>query len=169
MLTLHSPSRTRVSIRWMTRRDIGAVLAIENAVSDHPWCEEDFLRELRQRNVIGMVAEDGDTIVGFMVYELHRRKIQIAAFAACPKFWRRGVGSQMVAKLVGKLSQERRNTLSLFIRETNLAGQLFFRSLGFLATKVVRGHYDDTNEAAYAMEYCLDAVPVTKQEVSVDA
>jgi hypothetical protein len=71
MLTLHSPSRTRVSIRWMTRRDLGAVLAIENAVSDHPCCEEDFLR--------------------------------------------------------------------------------------------------DTNEAAYAMEYCLDAVPVTKQEVAVDA
>jgi ribosomal-protein-alanine N-acetyltransferase len=164
-----TPSRARISIRWAVRRDAQEILAIENATSNHPWSEGDFLRELQKRNVIGMVAEDGDRIVGFMVYELRRRSIRILSFAACPTFSRQGVGTQMIAKLIGKLSQERRSTLALYVRETNLAGQLFFQKLGFLATKVVRGHYDDTNEAAYAMEYCLDAVPVTKQEVSIDA
>jgi ribosomal-protein-alanine N-acetyltransferase len=60
----------------MIRRDMPEVLAIEHASFEYPWCEEEFLRVLRQRNCIGMVAEQGERIVGFMVYELHRNKIQ---------------------------------------------------------------------------------------------
>ena len=59
-----SPAQTRVHIRWMIRRDMPEVLAIEHASFEYPWCEEEFLRVLRQRNCIGMVAEHGERIVG---------------------------------------------------------------------------------------------------------
>ena len=65
----------------------------------------------------------------------------------------RSVGRQMVEKLVGKLSVQRRNRISLEVRETNLAAQLFFRSLGFVATGVLRDHYDDTTEDAYSLAF----------------
>src|SRR5690348_7870597 len=120
-------AQTRVHIRWMIRRDMPEVLAIEHASFEYPWCEEEFLRVLRQRNCIGMVAEHGEQIVGFMIYELHRNKIHVLDFAAHPEFRRRGVGRQLVAKLVGKLSSQRRNRIALYVRETNLAAQLFFR------------------------------------------
>ena len=100
-----SPAQTRVHIRWMIRRDMPEVLAIEHASFEYPWCEEEFLRVLRQRNCIGMVAEYGERIVGFMIYELHRNKIHVLDFATHPEFRRRGVGRQMIAKLVGKLSE----------------------------------------------------------------
>ncbi|MEK6238743.1 MAG: ribosomal-protein-alanine N-acetyltransferase RimI, partial [Planctomycetales bacterium] len=54
----------RVHIRWMIRRDMPEVLAIENSSFEFPWSEEDFLRSLQQRNCIGMVAEWEDSIVG---------------------------------------------------------------------------------------------------------
>ena len=76
-----SPAQTRVHIRWMIRRDMPEVLAIEHASFEYPWCEEEFLRVLRQRNCIGMVAEHGERIVGFMIYELHRNKIHVLDFA----------------------------------------------------------------------------------------
>jgi [ribosomal protein S18]-alanine N-acetyltransferase len=151
-----SPAQTRVHIRWMIRRDMPEVLSIEHASFEFPWCEEEFLRVLRQRNCIGMVAEHGERIVGFMIYELHRHKIHVLDFACHPDFRRRGVGRQMIAKLVGKLSGQRRNRISLYVRETNLSAQLFYRILGFRATEVVREHYADTGEDAYAMAYHLD-------------
>ncbi len=151
-----SPAQTRVHIRWMIRRDMPEVLAIEHASFEYPWCEEEFLRVLRQRNCIGMVAEHGERIVGFMIYELHRNKIQVLDFATHHDFRRQGVGRQMIAKLVGKLSTQRRNRISLHVRETNLSSQLFFRVMGFRASEVVREHYADTGEDAYAMQYHLD-------------
>ena len=69
--------KTRVHIRWMIRRDMPEVLAIEHAHESTPWPEEEFIWVLRQRNCIGMVCEDRDKIVGFMVYELYRTRINI--------------------------------------------------------------------------------------------
>jgi ribosomal-protein-alanine N-acetyltransferase len=166
-----SAAQTRVHIRWMIRRDMPEVLAIEHASFEYPWCEEEFLRVLRQRNCIGMVAEQGDRIVGFMIYELHRNKIHVLNFAAHPDFRRRGVGRQMVAKLVGKLSGQRRNRIAISVRETNLAAQLFFRVVGFRATGVVREHYPDSGEDAYVMHYhldesLLDDEPITSNRIA---
>jgi ribosomal-protein-alanine N-acetyltransferase len=151
-----SPAQARVHIRWMIRRDMPEVLAIEHASFEYPWCEEEFLRVLRQRNCIGMVAEHGERIVGFMIYELHRNKIHVLDFATHHDYRRRGVGRQMVDKLVGKLSSQRRNRISLYVRETNLHAQLFFRVSGFRAAEVIREHYLDSGEDAYHMHYHMD-------------
>jgi ribosomal-protein-alanine N-acetyltransferase len=151
-----SQAQARVHIRWMIRRDMPEVLAIEHGSFEYPWCEEEFLRVLRQRNCIGMVAELEERIVGYMIYELHRNKITVLDFATHPEFRRLGIGRQMVAKLVGKLSSQRRNRITLCVRETNLPSQLFFRVVGFRAVEVIREHFQDTGEDAYGMHYHLD-------------
>ena len=143
----------RVHIRWMIRRDMPEVLAIERQSFEFPWSEEDFIRCLRQRNCIGMVAEHEDRVVGFMIYELHKTRIHVLNFAVAQRYQRRGVGSQMVAKLIAKLSVQRRSRIALEVRETNLAAQLFFRENGFRAVSVLHGYYADTPEDAYLMQY----------------
>lgn len=140
-------------IRWMIRRDMTEVLDIENSSFEFPWFEEDFIRCLRQRNCIGMVAEHDDRVVGFMIYELYKTKLHILNFAVSDDARRRGVGSQMAQKLISKLSHQRRTKILLEIRETNLDAQLFFRSNGFKAVSVLRDYYDDTPEDAYLLEY----------------
>ena len=59
----------------------------------------------------------------------------------------------MLTKLISKLSPQRRNRIVLEVRETNLPAQVFFRSLGFLATSVLRDFYQDTTEDAYLMHF----------------
>ena len=142
-----------VHIRWMIRRDMPEVLDIEKGSFEFPWSEEDFIRCLRQRNCIGMVAEYDERVVGFMIYELHKNQLHVLNFSVRPDVRRRGVGQQMINKLVGKLSQQRRNRIVLEIRETNLAAQLFFRNSSFFAVSVLRDYYDDTTEDAYVMQY----------------
>jgi [ribosomal protein S18]-alanine N-acetyltransferase len=147
---------TDVQISWLIRRDMPDVLRIERQGFEYPWTEEDFLSCLRQRNCIGMVAEHKQRIVGFMLYELHRSKFNLLNFAVETESRRSQVGTQMVSKLVGKLSQERRHVIETKVRETNLAAQLFFKSQGFEATSVERDAYDDSDEAAYVMRYTIN-------------
>jgi len=152
-MTSDQQQRLRVHIRWMIRRDMPEVLEIENRSFEFPWLEEDFIRCLRQRNCIGMVADYEDQVVGFMIYELHKTRLHILNFAVLPEFRRRGIGKQMVSKLIGKLSFQRRSRILLEVRETNLAAQLFFKGNEFRATTVLRDFYEDTTEDAYLMEY----------------
>lgn len=145
--------QARVHIRWMIRRDMPEVLQAEQLSFDHAWSEEDFLRCLRQRNCIGMVAEQGEKVVGFMIYELHKARLHILNFAVHPSWRRTNVGAQMVGKLISKLSSHRRTRITLEVRESNLAAQLFFRKMEFRAQRVLRCFYEDSGEDAYLMEY----------------
>jgi ribosomal-protein-alanine N-acetyltransferase len=145
----------RVHIRWMIRRDMPEVLQTEQDSFEFAWTEEDFLRCLRQRNCIGMVAEQGEKVVGFMIYELHKAKLHILNFAVHPYCRRFRIGSQMVAKLISKLSSHRRTRITLEVRETNLAAQVFYREQGFKAVRVLRNYYEDSGEDAFLMQYRL--------------
>lgn len=144
-----------IHIRWMIRRDMPEVLDIESASFEFSWSEDDFIRCLRQRNCIGMVAEYDERVVGFMIYELHKDQLHLLNFAVRPDVRRRGIGEQMIQKLVGKLSQQRRNRIELEIRETNYAAQMFFKNLDFRAISVLKDYYEDTVEDAYVMQYTV--------------
>lgn len=150
-------------VRWMIRRDMPEVLDIEARTFEFPWNEEHFIRCLRVRNNIGMIAERKDRVDGFMVYELHKTSLRVLNFAVRPECRREGIGKAMVDKLKSKLDPKRRNRLSLEVRETNLTGQLFFRSQGFKAVSVLRDYYDDFPEDAYVFQFRIP------QEAKVEA
>ncbi|MCE9607171.1 MAG: ribosomal protein S18-alanine N-acetyltransferase [Planctomycetia bacterium] len=148
----------------MIRRDMADVLQIESETFEFAWSEEEFIRCLRQRNCIGMVAELNDRVVGYMIYELHKNRLHVLNFAVDPAHRRSGVGARMLSKLVGKLTAQRRCRIMLEVRETNLDAQLFFRSQGFKAVSVLRDFYDDTTEDAYVMQYRYRATDVAELE-----
>ena len=158
-VTAFQESALGVHVRWMIRRDMPEVVAIEREAFEFPWSEDDFTRCLRQRNCIGMVAEMADSVVAFMIYELHRTKLQMLNFAVRRSHRRLGIGTRMMDKLVAKLTPDRRGRIVLEVRETNLPAQLFFRSLGFRATSVLKDFYQDSTEDAYLMQYAADPLP----------
>ena len=155
--------RLRIQLRWMIRRDMPEVLAIEQEAFEFPWSDEDFTRCLRQRNCIGMVAEVGDSVIAFMIYELHRTRLHVLNFAVRRSHRRLGIGTQMMGKLFAKLSVERRDRILLEVRERNLPAQVFFRSLGYRAITVLKDFYEDSTEDAYLMEYLMEAAPAALQ------
>ncbi len=150
---MNPQTKLRVHLRWMIRRDLLEVLAIEEESFEFPWTEEEFYRCLRQRNCVGMVAEFEDRVVGYMIYELCKSRIHVLNFAVAPEYRRRGIGVQMIQKLIGKLSTQGRTRIVLEVRETNLPAQLFFRACHFRAVEVLRNYYVDTPEDAYLMQY----------------
>lgn len=153
-------TQTTVWIRWLIRRDLAEVLEI---TSQTPlvWSEEDFLRALRQRNIIGMIAEHGEKVVAFMVYELHKSRLEVLNLGVHQQWRRQGVGSQMIAKLVSKLSSHCRTWIDFRVGETNLPFLLFLKSQGFLAEGIDRGD-EDVIRMAYRFD---DAEPETVNRI----
>lgn len=121
-------------VRWMIRRDMNEVLDIDRDCFHSPWGEDGFIKMLRQRNIIGMIVELDEKVVGFMVYQLNKRSLHIHRFAASPKG--EGTGSEMVNKLKGKLNQQRRNKITVDVPERMLGALNFFKRHDFIATGI---------------------------------
>ena len=157
----------KTHIRWMVRRHMEQVLDIEKGAFGFPWSEDEFVRCLRRRNCIGMVAEGSygsGRVLGFMIYELHKTRLHILNFAVAAEARRHGVGSQMVDKLIGKLSCERRTRLLVTVRDTNLGAHLFLRQMGFRASGVACDYYENGDDAycfEYLLKQCSAAEPLT--------
>ena len=143
----------RVHIRWMIRRDMPEVLAMEGESFEFPWLEDDFIRCLRQRNCIGMVAEHEDRVVGFMIYELHKTRIHVLNFAVADEYRRRGVGSQMVAKLIAKLSRSGGAASCWKSARRTWPPNCSSAKTASAPSPCCASYYADTPEDAYLMQY----------------
>lgn len=132
------------------------ILGIENANFEFPWDEADFVHCLRERNVIGLTAEHGERVCGYIIYELQKGRIVIINMAIHASCQRRGIGRAIIGKLASKLRLGHRTRLVAKVRESNLDAQLFFRALGFRATGLERDLYEDSPEDAYVFEYQLE-------------
>ncbi len=148
---LKSPGTIAVTFDDMARKHFAEVLAMEYASFDYPWCEEEFRRILRKRTCWGMVALHEKRVVGFMIYEFFRKRVHILDCVTHPQFRRQGIGRQMIAKFTDERSGYSRNHLALYVRETNLHAQLFFKAAGLRATECLREYYPDTGEDAFKL------------------
>jgi GNAT superfamily N-acetyltransferase len=111
-----------------------------------------FCRFLKLNNYIGVVAEKWGRMLGFTVRSIHKHGIVIANMAIDPEFRRLGIGTELIDHAKCNLN-ERRNRIEVWLRESDLPAQLFFRSQGFRAEQGLRRFYEDTDEDAFVMEY----------------
>lgn len=139
-------------IRWMVRRDMPEVLQIDSNCYT-PWGEEEILAHLRSRNVIGMVAEQDDFVVGFMIYELNKSHLEIKRLCTGNSCQKNNIGLAMIKKLKEKLSSHRRTSLHFVAPDFALPLHLFLKSSGFVAKGVYKNHFDDDD--GYFFKYEL--------------
>jgi ribosomal-protein-alanine N-acetyltransferase len=162
--TIFQPARETliVRIRPMLVRDVLAVMVTENSSFEFPWTEGDFVSHIDDRDSVSYVAESSAAggagcAVGYMVYHVAPRRIELLNLAVHPQWRRRGVGTQLLATLAGQVVRHpgpglgQRQSARAYVRESNLPAQLFLRSQGWRCDKILRGYYDDSSEDAYRM------------------
>lgn len=137
----------------MIRRDMDRVIEIEEKSFQFAWTEEDFTKCLRQRNCIGMVVELEEQVVGYVVYALDKKMLEVMNLAVDPNYRRQSIGRQIITKLIGKLDGTRRNQIVVRTADFNLNSQLFFRAMGFRCIKVERDAYTEQDADAYLFRY----------------
>ena len=149
-LSQHRPRRTRrrprFEIRYWIRRDLAAVLAIDEACAQWDcWTADDHLWCARQVNVIALVVEESVTgrIVGFVVYALEARSVRILRLAVHPDHQSCGVGTLMVDKMLSKLTHSnRRSRVVIDVDEQDVQMCGWLSGQGFIGT-LIRGWNPD--------------------------
>lgn len=144
-----------ITLRHMVKADAATLEHIELKCFDHPWTVEEFLAAYRKHDCVIQIAEWQETVVGYMVYELHDTRFHLLSLAVHPRYRHRRVGSQMLTRLASTLAINGRKRILLEVRETNLEAQLFLKAHGFKATRVLRDYYEDSREDAYSMQFSL--------------
>lgn len=147
-----SETQQEIHIRWMIRSDMKCVMSIEEQLFADPWSEDEFVRCLRQRSCIGLVAEFNQQPIGYMIYQLHRDHLSVITIAVQREYQRRGFARRMIAKLVGKLS-DKRHSISTVIPDDNLQAQTFFREIGFKAKRILRDYFKSQTRQIDAFEF----------------
>jgi ribosomal-protein-alanine N-acetyltransferase len=147
-------------VRGLISSDIPAVLEIERGSFVKPWTEDEFKKVLAHNNCVGIVAEAGKQVTGFVIYEMFRSKFRLLNVAVHPGHRRKGYGTAMLAQIAGKLEMGRQESVVGEVCESNLPVQLFLRHSGFRAVEIQHGYFKDKDEDGYLFE--LRAAQATK-------
>ena len=146
-----------LSFRTMRPSDLETVVRIERLSFDTPWERRVFARHLQDEGTHCYVAVKGPRIVAYAALGFSEGTARLLNFAVEPAYRRKGAGSQFMESLFRFCQHHDCVRLEVEVRESNLGAQLFGRTVGFRATKVLRKHFEDTGEDAYLMQHTIDA------------
>lgn len=137
------------NFRSITSKDLDKIMEIEKACFDRRWTHRNFSDCLASRSCRGQALYVGTTIVGFVIYEQFKTRLDIVSIAIHPSWQRKGLGRRIVLRLIQKLDETGRTGLAAVVRESNLTAQLFYRAVGLKSVKVLHGYYSDLSEDGY--------------------
>ena len=64
-----------LTIRWQINRDNKEIICIDERCYLEPLIYSDLIDMLKDRNVIGIVAEDRGHVLGYVIYRLDRKSV----------------------------------------------------------------------------------------------
>jgi ribosomal-protein-alanine N-acetyltransferase len=135
----------------MTAADLDEVMAIERASFVYPWSARFFLQELQVQCARSILAEANGRIVGYILFWLLPGEIDIHNVAVHTGFRRHGIARLLLEQVISEARGRRMAQVTLEVRQSNIAAQRLYESLGFVTTGVRRGYYSDDGEDALAM------------------
>ena len=136
-------------VRWMIRRDLPEVMAVEEDCFEHPWTLEQMQSCLAMRNHTALVVEHGDRVIGFAIYGRLSTHFELVSIAVTKAYRRKRVGTLLYRKILHSLCKLGLDRLVVMVREGNLPAQLFFKFGQMKAEQVIRNYYADSAESAY--------------------
>ncbi len=137
-----STTTVTAKLRKMTPADMKQVVAIEKECGENHWTEKELLKRLGRQGIYGAVCYFENVIVGYMIYEPHDTYFHILNLTVSEKCRRKGVGKNLMRRLLSNCTP-RRDTVDIVVRETNLAGQLFLKSLKFECDQIFKEYFGD--------------------------
>ena len=137
----------RAEMRWLIDSQVSEAVYIDECCFPDPLEPEHF--EFQRGRARMCVMCDGQ-MLGFFITDYDPHLITILRLAVHPRFRRRGIGTMMIRRIRQKLSRVR-PLLFVILRESNLDGQLFYRSMGFEWIRTLEQNWEDTGEDGYVM------------------
>lgn len=148
MSQLITTDKILVKIRSCLDKDIRSLINIDNGLKVC-WEDSDFKKFKRGMDNVSLIADIGDTPVGYILLTLSKTRATIVRLVVTQDLRRRSIGTQLVERArLGYLKKDR-ICLSTEIDEYNIAAQMFLRANSFRANEIINEYGSDT----YIFEY----------------
>lgn len=133
--------------------------AIEQDSFSDPWSLGQFIEELGKAEADWLVALDDGIVVGYAGVQMLVDEAHITNLAVAPAARGRGIGSALLARLLGAASARGARLVTLEVRENNVEAERLYRRHGFQAVGRRPRYYTDTGEDALLMTLELEGGP----------
>ena len=141
-----------VTLRPMTRADLGAVMRLEEELfAPDTWTRAMYLEELGLRDTRRyLVAVDGDEVVGYAGLIAYPDEAHIATIGVTTARQGEGIGGTLLDALLAE-ADRRAPVVLLEVRATDEATQGLYRRRGFTPIGVRPNYYPLSGEDAVVM------------------
>lgn len=147
MTSMETTTETQVTWRLADMKDVPALLEIERASFDTPWTLGEIEEELDKPLARVWVAEREGVVAAFGIQWFVVGEAQLANIAVHPRWRGRGLGKQMMIRLLDNARAEGMDKMTLEVRTGNTAATELYLSLGFIETCRRPRFYEDQDEA----------------------
>ncbi len=127
-------------LRPMERRDVPAVLAIEQRAYDYPWTEGIFNDCIRV-GYHSFVVERDEKIVAYAFMNTVLGEAHVLNLCVDPELRRQGIARNLLEHIIDLARNLKALTLFLEVRESNCAALALYQSCGFDEIGIRRNYY----------------------------
>lgn len=144
---METATETKTLWRLADVKDVPALLDIERASFATPWTLGEIEEELYKPLARVWVAEVEGRLAAFGIQWFVVGEAQLANIAVHPDFRGRGLGKEMMIRLLANARSEGMEKMTLEVRTGNTAAIELYLALGFIETCRRPHFYEDQDEA----------------------
>ena len=133
MSTTDGAMKHPITLRWFKKEELDALVAADETIFRHPWKRDAMKEVVVTNNNLCLVAEAGEEILGFLIFEIQRDRFYILKMGVIPGKRQKGVGTALLNYLRERLSGAR-TIIETDVRESlALVGEAykFYQKHGF--------------------------------------
>ena len=127
----------------MEEKDCQAVQALFEDCFSHPWKQEAILETLHTKGYVSLVAETDGRIAGYIGYRSVLDEADITNVAVSPVLRKKGIGHQLLQKLLIKADEAGITTIYLEVRVSIEAAITLYEHAGFRVCGERKNYYAD--------------------------
>ena len=129
------------SIRRIRPDDAPALAAAERDCFPDPWSEAGIRETLQDETVVGFLSEGAGRLAGYLLTRTIAGESEILNLAVLPRFRRRGVGRELLARGLEEVARREARAVFLEVRESNEAARNLYLGAGFRPVGVRPSYY----------------------------
>ena len=135
----------------MRQEHVEQIAELEKLCFSDPWSLKSVSSELNNPLSLWLVAEDNGTVAGYVGSQSVLGEADMMNIAVAPDFRRRGIGRQLVKRLISALNDRGTHVLLLEVRASNEAAISLYEELGFVQVGRRPNYYLHPREDALIM------------------
>ena len=135
----------------MTQAHVAQIGELEQRCFSDPWSSRSIASELENPLALWLVAEEKGVVAGYIGSQAVLGEADMLNLAVAPEYRRRGVGEQLVLRLIELLSRQGVGSLTLEVRVSNTPAITLYEKLGFTQVGRRRNYYEKPREDAWIL------------------